>query len=158
MSGQQPDPVGTARQLADALNGLSARLDAVKEDSEHRDEMLTRYGHASRRRIWLSFALLTVDIALTVVVSVFAVQAHNASTTANELRTASIAACQAANVTRAQNRQLWDHLLDISAATPPRPGETKTQIAAAQKTAVAFRAYVAHVFHSLPCTSLYKGR
>lgn len=153
----QPDPaaaVGAAQTLADALNGLSERLDTATKDSETRDASLTKYGRVNRRRIWLSYAGLAVDVALTVGLGFFAVQAHNASATANQTRVSSITACQSTNVARAENEQLWDYVLTLFT---PRSSETAAEKAAGDRALAMLRPHVAGTFAPRDCVQIYGG-
>jgi hypothetical protein len=59
---------------------------------------------------------------------------------------AQVASCQAANTARAQQVQLWDYILGLSAGKP--------QTAQQQKTAARFRAYLGTVFKSRDCSHL----
>jgi hypothetical protein len=79
--------------------------------------------------------------------------ASRAAATTVQLRGANIVACQQANVSRAENTQLWFHLLAMSAAKPP-PGQTAAQHAA---VIASFRAYVQKVFAQRDCVKLYGG-
>jgi hypothetical protein len=146
--------IRTAKDLTSALTGLSERLDAVKADSEDRDKGLKRYGRLNRRLVVIDI-LLTVAIAAATWVSAHAYDtASQAADSASQLRTSTIVACQQANVARAENVQLWNHLLDMSASKPP-PGQTAAQHA---KVIAAFRAYVATVFKAKDCEKLYRGK
>lgn len=154
-SPQQPDPaeaIGTAHTLATALDGMAGQLKAVNDNSEKRDAELKTYGRVNRRRIWLSYVGLAVDIALTVGLGFFAVQAHNASTTANETRVSSITACQSTNTARAENEQLWDYTVSLFG---PRPGETAAEKVQGEKVLTELRAHVVHAFMPRDCEALY---
>ncbi len=146
------DAVGTAQWLGSALNGLSERLDAVREDSEARDEALTDYGRANRHRIWVTYALLFVDIGLTVVVAVFAGQAHSAALAANQTRQASAASCASGNGLRQTLDQVFDHVFD--SFTPPA-ADTPAQKAAGIAKLKALEAYYHANFAAKNCTAIY---
>jgi hypothetical protein len=138
-----------ARGLTDALNRLSDRLDEVKADSETRDAALTRHSRRNRVMIWVTIVSLVLDILLTAGFAVVAVQAHDASTAATANAQYQQALCQAGNVARAQQIQLWTHLLSLqpAAGTPKR---TPAQ----QKQLGEFRAYIHSVFLSRNCKQL----
>ena len=59
---------------------------------------------------------------------------------------AQVALCEAGNTARAQQVQLWDYILGLSAGRP--------QTAQQQKTAVRFRAYLSTVFKPHDCSHL----
>ena len=152
-SPQPPDPntaLGAAQTLADALNGLSARLDTVKSDSEERDRSLEVYGKANRHRIWLTYGLLAVDVLLTIAVAFFAVQAGDADRRAESasaravvanaadsaLHAAQISGCQAGNAERAGELALWTYL--FHASTPGTPAQQKAVALFMQKVDKTF--------------------
>jgi len=158
-SQQQPDPsdaVGAAGLLADALNGLSARLDAVKRDSEDRDKAVAE---ASKRRDKKQWVAIGIDIVLTIALAVLAWQFSNVSTradsatasaaaaTASEsaLHAAQISGCVAGNQERAGELALWTYLFD---ATKPT---SEAQAEAVDK----FMAIVRSTFAARNCQSAY---
>lgn len=145
-----PDAVVTAQALTGALNGLTDRLDAVRQGSEERDKALARTVRRNRRMITVTAASVLLDIALTVVVSIVAVQAHSASSSAAQTKNASVVACQESNVTRAQETGLWTHLVQVSEAGP-HPGQTPAQLRKNAQQASAFLAYVGQVFKARDC-------
>jgi hypothetical protein len=151
----------TAEDLTAALTGMSERLDGVRRDaeeraeqvrvaSEERDAYLKTYGRRNRRLIWLTVVSLVADLTLTVFLAVFAVQVHHAAASNRNL-------CLSNNAARAQNLQLWSHLIGISQAAPARPGETAAQRAAAQKELAGLKLYVSHVFAARDCSNIGPG-
>jgi hypothetical protein len=139
------DPVATAQGLTDALTGMAGELNR-----------LGAYGKRNRRLIWFTIVSLAVDVALTVVVGLLAVQSHHASVTAQHASASNLALCQAGNTARAQNRELWDHLIQESLTSAPRPGETPAQRAQAKKELDGLRSYVNTIFGSRNCSALGK--
>jgi hypothetical protein len=120
----QPDPsgaIGTAQALAEALNGVSVRLDDVKTASEDRDAELKRYGR--HNRMYVLF-----DIAITLLFALGGYQiadaSHRADTatasaaaaTASEsaLHSAQLSGCEVGNQERAGELALWTYLFDAS--------------------------------------------
>lgn len=168
----QPDPAetnATAQVLTAALNGVSVRLDKVKADSEaakkaseDRDDALKRAG----RRTRLGLAL---DIVLTIVIALLAVQNNStsarvssadarvaaATAEANATRAASVSACQSTNVARAENAQLWRYVIGL--LDMPRPGETAAQEAKGAEVIADLRARVAGTFAPRDCRKLVNG-
>ena len=141
MATPQPDPVATAQGLTKALGVMAAE---VKE--------LRTYGRRNRKFIWFDI-ILTVVLTAVSVVAVYAVQsASTANSTADQNRVSAIAACVQTNIARAQNEQLWDYLIGISA---PRPGESAAQKARAEKALAEIRAKVATTFAPRDCKALY---
>lgn len=140
------DPIATAQGLTDALNAVEDRLSG-----------LAAFGHRNRRMIWGLIVSITLDLILTVIVAVFAVEAHDASASATQTRNATIVSCQATNVARAQNEQLWTFVLGLVGV--PHPGETAAQKEQGAKTLAALRAQVDKTFSPRNCQSfLYNGK
>lgn len=164
-----PDAVVTAQALTGALNGMSERLDAVRQDSEERDKALARYGHENRRIlrrhrlvIWAGIILFLIDVGLTVRVSFVAsdagraaATATRAAATANQTRASNLAACEQTNAARAQNKALWDYLL---AESRPAPNATPAQKAADEKLLADLNAHVNKAFTLAGCQKLYGKR
>jgi hypothetical protein len=119
---QGTEPVVTsARDLTDALNRLTGRLEEVRADSEDRDKQLTerdaqlsRYGQRNRHLIWVTIISLALDLLLTAALTVVAVQAHHASGAASAVAQADRNLCLSGNVARAQQVSLWNYVLTIS--------------------------------------------
>jgi hypothetical protein len=108
---QQGDAVAAAGKLSGSLDAMSGEL-----------RRLNDYGRRSRHMILALSVSLALDLALTVIVAFFAVQAHNASNSATAAEgqarhafVSSTALCQASNTARAQQLRLWDFLLNKSA-------------------------------------------
>jgi hypothetical protein len=110
-----PDPLQTARDLADSLRGMTRQLTAVKATVRR------------SKRVIIGLAVsLVLDIALTVTVTITAVQSGDASSQASDsvtqLHASNVSACQQANVNRAQDIAIWDtflaELAPPSARTP----------------------------------------
>lgn len=172
----QPDPITTALQLTDAVNGLSARLDEVREDSENRDEALDKYGKQNRRIlrrhrlvIIAGIILFLIDVGLTLRIGFVASDASNASASASRAaaaarsaasaaaatRASNLAACTATNAARAQNKQLWDYLL---AESRPAPDATPAQKTADERLLAQLSQHVDEAFMPSPCQRLYGAR
>lgn len=100
------DPLAMAQWLGATMGRLTKQLKDATEASEDRDEKLEDYGRGNRHRIWLSYVLIFIDVALTVVVIVFASQASDASTRANSATsTAAAADARAAALAAAEQAQ-----------------------------------------------------
>jgi hypothetical protein len=116
---QGVEPVVTsARDLTDALNRLTSRLEEVRADSEDRDKQLaerdaqlSRYGQRSRHLIWITIVSLALDLLLTAALTIVAVQANRASGAASAVAQSSRNLCLSGNVSRAQQVSLWNYAL-----------------------------------------------
>lgn len=127
-----------------------------------RDELrrLNADGRRNRHLIrWLAVSL-ALDVILTVVVAVFAVQAHDATAAAQGARqyaaavhSSQVAACRIGNQLRSKEVQLWDHLAAISS---PPPHLSKAQLAVQRQKVAALLAYVRRTFPVLNCQALYR--
>jgi hypothetical protein len=116
------------------MEGLTAQLANV-----------ARYGRTSRHLIWGLVVSLILDVTLTVFVSVIAVQANNASNTAQHAYASNVALCVAGNVSRQQNEGLWLFFLKLLGA-PKEP--------AAIHAEALLRAELAKVFGPRNCAAL----
>ena len=137
------DPQETARALTNALHDMTAELGRVKTTLRR-----------SKRVIIAVTAGLLLDVALTVVVSVTAVQAGNASAKANstvaQLHSTQVSSCRAGNQTRAEEVALWTHLAALSATSGRTPAQRKADD--------QLLAYIRHTFAPRNCTAVYKLR
>jgi hypothetical protein len=109
----------TAKNLTGALQEIGGQVAS-----------LTAAVRRSRHLIIGLAVSLCIDVALTIVVAVFAVQAHDANASAIAAKDAAgVAAqdnknlCLSSNVARAQQIKPWQDLLALSA--PPRTAEQK---------------------------------
>lgn len=130
------ETVATAKDLTEALGVMAAEV-----------RRLRTYG---RRNRWF----IVFDILLTVALSgVGAVSVH-AVQSADSARASQAALCEAGNVARAQQVQLWGFVLSLSAPAKGSPPQT-----AAQKARVAaFKAYLARDFAPRNCAALTNGK
>jgi len=136
------DPVGTAQNLTQALKTMSERLDAAVARERR-----------TRRIAWGLVVSVTLDVLLTVILALIAVQAHNASNSASaaSMRAAhasasNLALCRASNVSREQQVQLWVHFYDLAAHKGLTPAQKK-----ADKQLIA---YIESVFRPRNCAAL----
>ncbi len=132
--------VTSARDLTDALNRLTGRLEGVRADSEDRDKQLaerdaqlSRYGQRNRHLIWVTIISLALDLLLTAALTVVAVQAHHASGAASAVAQSDRNLCLSGNVSRAQQVSLWNYVLTISqqssrSADPARVADFKAHL------------------------------
>jgi hypothetical protein len=135
------------RAALDAARNLTAALKDISADVRG----LSSYGHRSRRMIWGIIVSLVLDLVLTVVVAVFAIQAHDANSYARAARAVAAVAqadnrdlCEAGNAARAQQLGLWTYLLSLA----PAPGPQQ------QALRVKFRAHLSQVFQPRDCGTL----
>jgi hypothetical protein len=121
------DAMAAARGLTGALDGMSARLDAVRADSEERDAAILAYGRTNRRMIrWLIISV-TLDVVLTVIVGFLGIQARDNAVALQKTAASNLALCQAGNVARHQQVQLWDFILGLGHA--PRTAAQRKNVA-----------------------------
>ena len=136
-----PDPVKTAVSLTDALSAMTAQLAQVKAT-------VRRGKHIA---IALAIALI-FDVALTVVVSITAVQAHDTSARANatvaQLHAIQLASCKASNQIRGAEVGLWEKLARLST--------TARTTRAQRKTDQELIAYIKMVFRAKDCRAIYR--
>lgn len=138
----------TEQHDAEALAAAKSLTGALK-DMTGELARLRRYGVRNRQMIWGLIVSIALDLILTAFIAVTAIQAHEASAAAASAKFAESALCQAGNVARAQQVQLWDHLLTL----PPAKG-APPRTAAQEAEAAAFGRYVRSVFASRDCAAL----
>ena len=134
-------PAVTVTQILDALAETRGELAATKDEITR----LRKFGKHNR-------AFILVDVALTILLTVFGYLSVHATQSANSAKAGQLALCQAGNTARAQQVQLWTHLID----TPPAPGTPK-RTPTQQKQLDDFRAYVVHVFAPRDCARITEG-
>jgi hypothetical protein len=130
---------GRITELADLLDKVSVRLQEVST-AQARDRA------ASRRTRHLAIGLavsIVLDVVLTVVVALLTVSALSQNST---LHASQLASCASSNDTRAEQRQLWQYLFQLSG--PPR---TAVQKAQEQK----FLSFVDSTFAPVDCAKVY---
>jgi hypothetical protein len=137
--------MAAARGLTGALDGMSARLDAVRADSEERDAAILEYGRTNRRMIrWLIISV-TLDVALTVIVGFLGIQARDNAVALQKTAASNLALCEASNVARHQQIDLWDFLLSLG---------KQPQTAAQRKTVTEFKAHLTAIYQPRDCAHL----
>lgn len=147
MNENTPDPgraVEAAERLTGSLNSLSVEV-----------ARLNSYGRRNRHLIWGTIISLAIDVALTVAVAVFAIEAHQANVTVAELHATQISACRLGNQSRSQQVALWVHIATVSSASPP-PHESKKQLEKNKRTVAALLAYIRRVFAPRDCQAIYR--
>ena len=114
------------REALDTAKGLTGALREIGGQISG----LTAAVRRSRHMIVGLTVSLCIDLARTVVVAVFAVQAHDANDSAVAARDAAAVAaqdnkalCLSGNVARAQQIKPWEILISLS--TPPKSSEQK---------------------------------
>lgn len=105
----------------DALREGISRVEASIAEFRADVDELTTYGHRNRTLIAMVAALSAVVCALAIITAFVASDAHNASNAAHRNRQTAISACQAANDSRAQNRQLWLYVVQLVTAANAHP-------------------------------------
>lgn len=135
------DPLQTARDLQGALEATAKELSKLRAT--------VRLG----KKIVIGLAVsLVLDLILTPVIGVTALSAQDTSArlnaTVTQLHATQVAACQAGNVTRAAEVQLWEHILALA---PPKTPQQR-------KVGASFIAYVKRVFAPRNCQAIYKLR
>jgi hypothetical protein len=140
-----PGAVAAAVRLAGAVEALGGKV-----------EGLAAYGKKNRHLIWGLVVSLVVDLALTVVVAVFAVQAHDANTSAQAARAVAAVAqannrnlCLSGNASRAQQHGLWLYLFQL--AGPPKTAQ-------GAKLTGQFKAHLDVVFAPRDCAHVNPGK
>lgn len=142
-----------AKALSETLAEIARRLD-----------LYSAFGRRSRRIIIALAVSFAVDVTLTVVLSIVAIQANGTADTNSQLvqevnaeqaalHAAQLTVCANGNTFRADQNIIWRRFVAI--LTTPTATSTKAQVAAADKLAAQFLAYVGTVNHPVDCAALY---
>lgn len=135
------DPWQRMTELGDLLDTVSKRLKTVA-DAQARDR---ESAHRTRQMaIGLAVSII-LDVVLTVVVALLSVSALNQNAT---LHASQLASCATSNETRAEQRQLWQYIFQIS-------GTPKTTAEKAREQ--QFLAFVNTTFAPVNCAAVYKS-
>jgi hypothetical protein len=143
------------REVLDAARSLTDALGGVQSELQRLNQRVSR----SRHMIVALAISLAIDLALTIVVAIFAVQAHDASDRATSATASAVhatqvaghayasnyALCQASNTARHQTVGVWKHLLD-EAGPPKTP--------AARRFEASFIAYIQRTYRARNCKAL----
>jgi hypothetical protein len=168
MSGEHERHDSTERQaavraaggLTEALTAMTEQLAAVDKGSQQRDASLKTYGRRNRLFI-VADVVMTVVATVAVGISVHASsQASHAAASAaaaaaatSAVHASNISACQAGNVTRAQQAQLWAYV--ISLVKPP-PDATPLERRQARRVKGGLQAHVRNSTSPRNCAALYR--
>lgn len=127
------DPIATAQGLTTAVQALAGEV-----------SQLRKYGRNNRR-------FVVVDIALTVLLSGVGALSVHAAQAADQAQAAQLALCKLGNESRAEQLQIWTHVIALSAAG-------KTQTAQQKETAAAFRVYLGQAVAPRDCARIATGK
>jgi hypothetical protein len=132
ISEELPDPIlAQLTELGGKLDGVAARLAAVA-GRERR----------TRQLAWALGFSFFLDIALTVVVAILTVSAVSQGSSTHQSQ---LATCAISNQTRADERELWSYLFQLSGGQEAKSAEAKK-----------FLVFVDKTFAPLNCSALYK--
>lgn len=132
VSEQLPDPIlAQLKELGDKLDKVTDRLAAVA-GRERR----------TRQVAWALGVSFLLDIVLTVVVAFLTVSAVNQGSSVHQSQ---LATCAISNQTRADERELWSYLFQLSGGQEAKSPEAKK-----------FLVFVDKTFAPLNCSALYK--
>jgi hypothetical protein len=134
MTEQQRDAAtrAAAQDLTGALKAVTAEV-----------KRLRRIGRRNT-------AFIIIDVALTILLAAVGYVSVHAAQSAAHANSAQLALCQAGNVARAQQIQIWTHLIAVSATGKP---QTAQQL----KTAAEFAVYIRRSLAPRDCAALGKG-
>jgi hypothetical protein len=120
------DPQKTARDLQRALEGMTEQLGQVKASLRR-----------GKRVVAALVVSLILDVALTIGVSVAAIQANDASgkasATITQLHASNLSACRQGNVNRRQDIAIWNKLLGDLAPPAVRTPKVAAELAGINK-------------------------
>lgn len=132
-------PDQSAKEALDIAQELETTVDQILEKINKG----FKYNRRTRTLLWIVAGLGAISLGLGVTVGVLFAELH-----ANQIQS-----CLNGNESRTANRQLWDHILQLSSR--PQPGESPSQIRHEHQQATAFRVYVHTKFAPVDCKRLY---
>jgi hypothetical protein len=162
------ETTATAGDLAEVTAAkaltLASALSETLEEIARRLDLYSAFGRRSRRIIIALAVSFVLDVTLTVVLSIVAIQAHGTASTNAQLveelhvqqtalHAAQLTVCANGNVFRADQNTIWRDF--ISLITKPAAGEPPAQVAKTDQLAMQFLTYVAAVNHPVDCAALY---
>lgn len=124
----------------DALAAAETMTDAVKALTDEVARL-----RKSQRRSW---KFIVFDITLTLALALVGGISVHAAQTAGQANSAQLALCQAGNVARAQQVELWDYVLSIT-GKPATPRQ--------QKATEEFKHHLNVIFAPRNCEQIGKG-
>lgn len=145
-----PDPTGEVHErLAQQASTLAANVETLSASVTALAESQRRV----KRAMFWTVVGLVFDLLLSIVVTVVAVQASNASedaaaasSLARRNEEYSRLSCEAGNEARAVSRQLWTYVLDLSSQNPNLTAYQRKQVA-------QFRVYLATAYAPRDCSA-----
>jgi hypothetical protein len=139
-------------EYQDALETAKGLTSALKD---MRDELarVNAYSRRTRHLVWITVASVILDVALSIAVTVFAIQVHQNAVTLSELHATNVSACQAGNQTRAKQDLIWHELAMLS---KPAPGTTKAQLRKQEKAIRGFLVLVDKAEAPRNCAKAYR--
>lgn len=104
-----------------SLEQRNAELDKKIAKTDLNEAVTTLVKDAKKRRRQLRWLALSIvfDLLLTVGLGYLSVQTHRAASKAEDNHTALIRNCETSNEARANNKQLWDYLLNLPTPNAP---------------------------------------
>lgn len=131
-----------------AALAAAARLNESVTDLRDEIHYLRSYGERNRHYIWGLAISLMLDVALSIVVIIVAVQANDANDRANANHQYQIDSCNQSNQARMVSANLWNYVLDAAAKSPEnQTPDRKKQIA-------DFRAYMESAYQQRDCSKV----
>lgn len=135
-SNDRPEIFAAAERLQGSMTELQSEIGTLRT-----------YGQHNRRYIWGLIVSLALDVALSIVVAVVAVQANEASSLANQNQQAQRTTCEAGNQARAVSVQLWNYVLDATKDDPRNQSPDRRALIA------KFRTYLESAYAQRDCNS-----
>jgi hypothetical protein len=130
---------------------LDKRNDELEKKLETSDlpkavEVLFKDAKKRKRQLMILTISLILDILLTVGLTVVSLRTQQLAIKAENNKDAIYQSCEASNEGRANNRQLWEYILNLPPLEPPTPER--------EKRIADFRAFVDETFAPRDCDAL----
>lgn len=110
-----------------SLDERNAELDQALEHNPIDEQIasLTRADLSRKRQVrWLAISLI-LDVLLTIGFGYTTIRANNAASKAESSTHAIIRNCETSNEARANNKKLWDYIINLPPTQPPTSEQQK---------------------------------
>ena len=147
-------------RLTVAVTGMAAQLKAVHETLEAIGARQDAADKRDRRLRHVVIALVVsfaLDVTLTVLVTIFAFQAHSASTqvsaTVAQQQRSQVQGCQLNNQRLARESSMWPY---VESLLRPPPDPTPEQVRQSQEIIAGLKAHARRAYAPRDCASAYR--
>ena len=111
--------------------------------------VLAKDAHRRRRQVFALTISLILDFILTAGMTFLSVQTHSVAAQAENNQQALVRSCETTNAARANNKQLWDYILNLPSENP--------RISSEQLQIDKFKTFVDKTFAPRDCSKVVEN-